>query len=172
MSSIVAVNDHALHVIEGGQGKHASALSVLWPFGSSVATPDVVRETFGDAMAVLSHQLQRVRLEGEASLVNLDRLEERLQTLHEIIARENQYVTEEKSELLAQLWTVLGGNRRRLKGINGHLYLLRSIGEYRERARAHVVTTMQALEGMDADMEELRERVAAPEIVGGKIPVF
>lgn len=45
------------------------------------------------------------------------------------------------------------------------------MGEYRKRARAHVAAAMQTLEAMGEDMEDLRERVTAPEIVGDKIPV-
>jgi hypothetical protein len=37
--------------------------------------------------------------------------------------------------------------------------------------RAHVVEALQVLELMAEEMEELRERVAAPELVGDAIPI-
>ena len=55
--------------------------------------------------------------------------------------------------------------------MDGHLFLLSSVGEYRKRALAHVSAALQTLQGMSEDMEDLRERVAAPELVGERIPV-
>ena len=92
-------------------------------------------------------------------------------TLHEIVSRENASISAAKEELLAELWTILGGNKRKLRGMDGHLFLLRHIGEYRTRAAAHVAAALQALIGMSEDMEDLRERVAAPELIGDRIPV-
>ncbi|EKM58534.1 uncharacterized protein PHACADRAFT_252952, partial [Phanerochaete carnosa HHB-10118-sp] len=122
-------------------------------------------------MSVLSAQMQRVVLEAEVNMRNLDALEEQLLTLHEMVHRENRTVSAAKEELLAELWTALGGNKRKLRGLNGHLFLLRNIGAYRSRAAAHVAAALQALEGMSEDMEDLRERVAAPELIGERIPV-
>ncbi|THH32243.1 hypothetical protein EUX98_g1928 [Antrodiella citrinella] len=170
VDSIVAVNDHALHTIEESERKH-SGLIVFWPLSSGMATRNAVRETFADAMGVLSNQVSRIILEAEASIVNLDRLEERLLILYEIVSREDKFISAEKADLLAELWTILGGNRRRLRGLEGHTFLLRNIGEYRRRAQAHVVAAMQTLQGMSEDMEDIRERVAAPEIVGERIPI-
>ena len=55
--------------------------------------------------------------------------------------------------------------------LDGHLYVLRNIGQYRTRALAHVAAAMSTLQSMSEDMEDLRERVAAPELVGDRIPV-
>ncbi|PSR81572.1 hypothetical protein PHLCEN_2v6338 [Hermanssonia centrifuga] len=169
--SILAVNDHALHTIEAHQDKSKSALAAFWPFSSTVATREVIIQTFTDAMSVLQTQMQRVVLEAEVSLTNLNNLEEKLSTLHEFVLRENEFISTAKSEMLAELWTVLGGNKRKLHGMDRHLQLLRGIGDYRKRAKAHVHAALQALQGMSEDMEDLRQRVAAPELVGERIPV-
>lgn len=164
------MNDHALHTIEE-HVKSKSALSILNPFSNALTTQQVITQTFTDAMSVLSVQMRRIILEAEASMTNLDRLEEMLTTLHEIVSRENANISAEKEALLAELWTILGGNKRKLRGLDGHLFLLRHIGEYRMRAAAHVAAALQALIGMSEDMEDLRERVTAPELIGEKIPV-
>ena len=62
-------------------------------------------------------------------------------------------------------------HKRKLKHTNGHILLLNGIGDYRRRAMAHVSATLQTLQGMSEDMEDLRQRVAAPDLVGDKIPV-
>ena len=171
--SIFAVNDYALRSIEAKKDEHPSALAVLWrPFNNAVDnTAELVRGMFSDAMGVVSNHISRLVLEAHASLADLEHLDERLQVLHEIVARENASVTAEKDELLAQLWTFLGGNRRELKGLDGHLDLLKNIGTFRKRAQAHVIAALQALQAMSEDMEDLRQRTAAPELVGERIPV-
>ncbi len=115
--------------------------------------------------------MRRLALEAEVSISELNTLEEHLKSIHEIVSREDSSIKAAKDELLAQLWTALGGNRKDLKGMNNHLTLLRGVGRYRNRALAHVVTAQQTLETMAEEMEELRERVAAPELVGNAIPV-
>lgn len=122
-------------------------------------------------MAVLSSHMKRIVVEAEVSIKHLDRLEEMLSTLHEIVTRENKTVVADKEELLAQLWTMLGGHRRQLHSADFHLHLLRRIGWYRKSAYAHVKATLMALETMREGMEDLRERVTAPELLGETVPV-
>jgi hypothetical protein len=126
-------------------------------------------------MNTLSANMRRLALEAEVSISDLNTLEEHLKSIHEIVSREDSSIVAAKDELvsgvLAQLWTILGGNRKELKGMNTHLALLKGVGGYRDRARAHVVAALHTLETMAEEMEELRERVAAPELVGDAIPV-
>ena len=141
------------------------------PFSSRSDVQDAVRKTFTEALSVLEAQIRRIILEAEIALRRLNALEEHLYTLSEFVARENGTITAERAELLGQLWTMVGGNKRRLKHMNGHLFLLNNVGEYRRRATAHVTAALQTLQGMSEDMEDLRERAAAPELMGEKIPV-
>ena len=55
------------------------------------------------------------------------------------------------------------------RGMDEYLALLRGVSGYRDLALAHVVAALQALETTAEDMEELRERVAAPVLVGDAI---
>lgn len=122
-------------------------------------------------MNVLASEMQRLIIECEINLANLNKLEERLHTLHELFSRENSSISAEKSELLTELWTMLGGNKRKLRGYDDHLMLLQNMGEYRKQALAHVVAALQTLSQMSEDMDELRVRVAAPDLVGSRIPM-
>ncbi|KAI0950832.1 hypothetical protein AcW1_008030 [Taiwanofungus camphoratus] len=168
VDNIMAINDYALHSIEAAQSK-SSVLSI-WPFKSSV-TKEVVLQTFNEAMSVLSAQLYRLILEAEVEIASLEKLEEYLNTIHDILTREDVSISAEKEELLSALWTKLGGNRRALRGHDHHLQLLRNLGAYRKRALAHVVAALQAMQSLSAEVEDLRERVAAPEILGDNIPI-
>lgn len=172
--SVMAVNDYALHAIEEAQTKAPSRYSLrsLSPWTSARrSTKQVVAETFGQAMNVLSGNMQRLILEAETSLANLNSLEERLTTLHEMVTREDSSLSTAKEELLAELWTKLGGNRKTLRGFEQHLILLKDLNGYRKQALVHVVAALQTLQSMSEDMEDLRERVAAPDLVGSQIPV-
>lgn len=170
--SVMAVNDYALHAIEEAQAPSRYSLKSLSPWTSPRrSTKQVVTETFGQAMNVLSGNMERLILEAETSLLNLDTLEERLTTLHEMVTREDSSLSTAKEELLAELWTKLGGNRKTLRGFEKHLILLKDLSGYRKQALVHVVAALQTLQSMSEDMEDLRERVAAPDLVGSQIPV-
>ncbi|KII85087.1 hypothetical protein PLICRDRAFT_57020 [Plicaturopsis crispa FD-325 SS-3] len=167
---VMAVNDYALNTI-GAASHSPSIMRSLWPFPSSPSSVQTVTETFSHAMDILSGSMHRLILEAEVSLSNLEKLEERLSTLHELVSREDSTLSRAQSELLAELWTKLGGNRRKVRGHDQNLFLLRNLGSYRKQALVHVVSALQTLRAMSEDMEDLRERVAAPELVGSRIPV-
>jgi|ERR1700722_4682802 len=171
---IMAVNDFALHSIESAISNTPSSYSfktLLIPWYSAPSTNELVTKTFTEAMDVLSVAMERLIIEAEISLVNLNQLEEHLSTLHGLVSRENLSISSAKSELLSELWTKLGGNQRALRGYDRHLFLLKNLGVYRQKALVHVVAALQTLQAMSEDMEDLRERVSAPELTGGSIPV-
>ena len=128
-------------------------------------------ETFLMSMDNIASHMVRLRDEAETSMGHLMRLEEHLAVLHEITHRDNEELTATQEDVLAELWTWLGGNKSRLRKMNVNLDLLRNVEKYRRKALAHVVVTLQVLHTLDADMEELRTRVAAPDIIGDRIPI-
>ncbi|KAG1866206.1 hypothetical protein F4604DRAFT_974044 [Suillus subluteus] len=147
------------------------SLMALIPFNTGPTTQEVIVDTFTTAMDTFSVAIQRLILEAEISLYNLEILEEDLSAVREVVMREDVDVTAEKSELLASLWTTLGRNRRALRDTDRRLDLLKDLVDYRKRAQAHVVAALQTLNSMSEDMEDLRERVATPELVDGRIPL-
>jgi len=168
----MAVNDYALQQIDAAQKNKLSTLYALVPWKSSrKSIKVVVVETFGEAMNILSSDMERLIIEAEANIIALDALEERLSTLHDIISREDLALSSEKGDLLAELWTVLGFNRNELRNFDQSLTLLKELKTYRQQALSRVVAALQTLRAMSADMEDLRERVARPALAGSKIPV-
>ena len=154
-------------------------------------------------MNVLSTNMERLVLEAEVSILDLDKLEKRLNSIHIILTREYSTISTAKHDLRnklrvmdelctrmltifdvdrdrlggiydagAWLLTKFGVDRGQLGGMEENLALLKGVGGYRNRARAHVVAVLEMLRLMADDMEDLRERVAAPDLVGGSIPVF
>lgn len=169
--SILAISDYALRAIEAAENKQASSvMRYVWPFGTSMDS-ELLASTFAQSLSVLSSSLENLILSAETSLRNLDELEAQLGVIHEILVREDVSLSAEHSELLAELWTRLGGNRARKQRFEVNFNVLRGLGSYRTRALAHVVAALQALQTLSANMEELRERSAAPELSGSEIPV-
>ena len=128
-------------------------------------------QTFTEAMNTMSTNMQRLVLEAEVSISDLNKLDEHLKSVHDIVSREDTSISAARGELLAQLWTKLGGNSKELGEMDEHRALLKGVGGYRDRALAHVVAALHMLETMAEDMEELRERVAAPRLIGETIPI-
>ncbi|KAF8131275.1 hypothetical protein K438DRAFT_1885803 [Mycena galopus ATCC 62051] len=171
VDGIMAVNDYALKTIEAAQSESPpSILGQLVPWNSKPKT-SLVLSTFEDSMNYLSFAIQGLVLEFELNLQNLNKLEEQLSVLHEFVSREDSSISSAKSDLLGELWTKVGGNRRKLRGYEHHLQLLKGLTEYRKQALVHVVSALQTLTQMSEDIENLRERVSAPELTGSRIPV-
>ncbi|KAG6865788.1 hypothetical protein C0991_011780 [Blastosporella zonata] len=173
VDNIMAINDYVLHQIEAEHSKPPTIMSMygLIPWSAQKPANELVIRTFSEAMSVLSTSMERLILEAQINLANLERLEERLSTLHEMVSREDISISDATSELLAELWTKLGGNKKKLRNFENHLFLLKNLGSYRTKALAHVVAALQTLNAMSSDMEDIRERVAAPELMGPRIPI-
>ncbi|KAF8840185.1 hypothetical protein BDN67DRAFT_904097 [Paxillus ammoniavirescens] len=73
--------------------------------------------------------------------------------------------------VLGELWTKLGGNQKSVREYGDRLELLNDLEEYRKKALAHVTATLRALNWMSDDLEVLRDRVAAPALLEGKVPL-
>jgi hypothetical protein len=118
-----------------------------------------------DEAGISVGQLLRFREKAEVSMLHLVHLEERLADLHIVSHREKKDLMVAQEDVLAELWTLLGGNRKELRKIAANLDLLKNVDRYRKDALAHIMATLQTLYMLDADMEELRLRVVALDIV-------
>jgi hypothetical protein len=124
-----------------------------------------IYDLFDQVMSMLESHLQRLLLEGREALQCLDRLEERLTAIHFIVAQEDDKVSAAKQDLLAELWSILGGNKRQLAKYNRHIDILRSIDTARQRALAHVVAAITTVESTQANLDDLRERASRPGLI-------
>jgi hypothetical protein len=108
-------------------------------------------------------------LEAEVNHQNIDALEEKLNTIHRIALRENATIDADREELLSYLWTRLGGNRKDLKNFDRNLGVLGALSTHRKAAQARVAAMLHVLQGVSQDMEDMRERVVAPNLAGSKV---
>jgi len=167
--------DSALSAIEAADAKSSIfSLSRLLALGQSEGATkhlEVVQRTFTEEMNKLPINMQLLVHEAEVSISDLNKLEEYLKSIHEIVSREDSRFSQAKEELLAQLWTKMGGDGKEFREMEERRALLKGVGKYRDRARGYVVAALQYLEKMVEDMEELRERIAAPQLAGETVPI-
>ncbi|KAK0278741.1 hypothetical protein LTR35_009005 [Friedmanniomyces endolithicus] len=114
---------------------------------------------------------QPLPLSRDALLNILDNLDGRLDIIASIATRDGIKIDDNKEELFAYLWTKLGGNRNTVAKLAQQSELLKEVGAYRRLAWAHVTTTIVRLQAIRDTLEDLRERVALPEVVGEKVPL-
>lgn len=138
---------------------------LLAPFQPLKFTEETLLDQYIQHTRIVEDEIRRLIDEAQALLLVLQNLEDRLEVIHGIVARDNIHIEGSKGEVLLQLWTMLGGNRNKLGKFDSQLRLLQQVNEYRQSAFAHVGGTILKLQAMGAELEELRERVGSAELL-------
>lgn len=176
IDNVLNTNRWTLQVIDGVAERDAARGAVgrmldLTPFYSPRVTEELVFEQYLKHTAAIEEQIAELIIEAQALLAILQNLDDRLDVIHSITTRDGVSIQGTRDELLGQLWTRLGGNRSSLKKQGDQLTLLRQVGFYRKTAWDHVSATLLKLQSIAAGLEDLRERVAAPEVLGQRSDV-
>lgn len=181
VDSILSTNRWTLSVIDGVSEKEAARgaiskfigdnLNIFAPFQPLSVSREVLLDQYLRHTSAVEEQILHLIDEAHALRDILDNLDNRLDIIAEISARDGVRLDTNKEELFANLWTKLGGNRSSVNKLQQQLDLLRSVVTYRKVAWAHVAVTLEKLQGIQHSLEDLRERVALPETVGTKIPL-
>ncbi|KAJ2980548.1 hypothetical protein NUW54_g10991 [Trametes sanguinea] len=149
LDGISAFNAHALH-----------ELQVIRAQGVKESSHAALTRTFWMTMETFSAYVSRLILEATRTAGYLDRLEERLVTAHMLCTREEFITADARDELLWRLWTILGGNRKQLRDLKNRSVVLCKVQEYRSLSAAYIAAAMQSLMAIEADLTELRDRLA------------
>ncbi|POG59273.1 hypothetical protein GLOIN_2v1885185 [Rhizophagus irregularis DAOM 181602=DAOM 197198] len=88
---------------------------------------------------------------GQDALGSLADLDEMLIAIHDLATHESAYQNKELNKLLAELWTIFGGNK--------------NLDKHRHTAVSQIQTTLYSLTSFQLDMEELREQVSRLSII-------
>ena len=170
---IISVNRWTLNVIdsveqrERSKGSAARFLNSINIFSSHNPQQEML-DQFLYHTYTLEERINELIIGAQAMLGLLQSLDERLDIIANIAARDGYNTKGSRDELLATLWVKLGGKRDTVGRLEDQLALLRQVGTYRKMAWAHVSGTVLQLQSMAAALEDLRERVAAPEVAGVK----
>lgn len=112
--------------------------------------------------ALVSDRVAQLIDEATLVLGQLERLDGHLEVIHDWATRTHNDVAGSRDEVLLSLWTLVGANRGRLRGLDAQLRLLARVGSQRRDAARRLVELRVELVRIQGELEELRERVAAP----------
>lgn len=174
MDRVIATNTWTMNVLRGIEETESNTGSLSRIFTSLTssflsAPPTLQQRIFDQYILHVSKNKEEIEAlisTAQALLQVLTNLDERLDTIHTITTSDDSTLTRSQDELLSSLWTKLGGNSASVKSNNRHLNLLRNISQYRRKALKHVSETLLKLQEIQAELENLRDGVAAPEVLG------
>ncbi|KAK1635964.1 hypothetical protein BDP81DRAFT_461346 [Colletotrichum phormii] len=140
---------------------------LFYPFTPTV-TPFSERtllDKYIEHTALVSDRISSLIVEAQGVLLLLTKAEENLNQIYEIVTRSSNSVKSRRDEVLWTLWTLVGANNKRLHNLNAQLSLLRQVDRQRVTAVAQISALIVDLEKIQAGLGDLRDRVAAPELV-------
>ncbi|CAE6449859.1 unnamed protein product [Rhizoctonia solani] len=179
VDQIITMNEYVLKLLEntvkdsqpqvdGTIQRVMNAVSPIKSVGPHIiaARRKEVETMWYQATGMMESTIRKLIHEAEINIVALDKLEGQLDLINEMILREDEGIRAQAEEVLGELWTKLGGNKKKLHNFRSHRMLLNEIRVYRKRALAHVSSTLVQLQGLSADLDDLRQRVATPALAG------
>lgn len=178
VDTVLSTTRWTTRVLEGIQDRESEegvlsqwAAVVFSPFQAAKFTESALLNQYMTHTSLIETEIQKLILEAQALLGVLGNLEDRLDVIHGISARDGMHALQTRDELLSELWTFVGGNRHKLSKTNRQLDLLRQVGRYRKSAWNHVSATIVKLQAIGSGLEDLRERVGSVENVAGQVPL-
>ncbi|OSD03006.1 hypothetical protein PYCCODRAFT_1467314 [Trametes coccinea BRFM310] len=159
IDSISAFNLYAFQIIRASVEKGNHQTNVI------------LARTFQTSMDTLASQIARVLVAATEAAARLQQLEETLSLVHELCARESLLQHVALDEVLSSIWTLLGGNRNRLRDLKYRAVSLQEVQRFRTMAVAYVAATTQALRAADAELAELRDRLMDASTTTEDIPI-
>lgn len=176
VDKILSTNRWTLSVIQGVSAQEASAgiiptwvsrnLNIFAPFQPLSLSRSVLLDQYLRHTGAVEEQIKNLIDEAFVLRDILDNLEGRLDVIADIAERDGIKTASHQDELFAQLWTKLGGNRASAAKLKQQLSLLNDVTISRRQAWGHVTTTILKLQAIQHSLDDLRERVAAPQTVG------
>ncbi|KAF7790956.1 hypothetical protein EIP86_001915 [Pleurotus ostreatoroseus] len=171
--SVYAVNDYIYQRLKKPMSI-STIFSLRWAVQWAIPVPlgpDPLVLAFESAMTALVRDIEDIMIQCEACEALLAQLEDSLISLHEVSLLQLELGAKERSAILAQWWTKLGGNRDLLVANKARGKVLMELNQYRQTASGRVSTSIQAVQALTEDMADLRARVSSPSISRGSIPL-
>lgn len=139
--------------------------TILAPFKPLKFTEARALDQYIQHSYVVSGEIDKLVEEAQTLLHVLQNLEDRLDVIHAVALRDNIHVQDKRDEILAELWTFLGGNQAKKRKLDTQMNLLTHVSEYRKLAIKHIANTVIKLQEMGAELEELRTRVGSAAVL-------
>ncbi|CAE6469481.1 hypothetical protein ACGC1H_003569 [Rhizoctonia solani] len=161
---VISLNEHTLIMLEntpterGLVTTYQEGLESIWRQGI---------ELMGQTLRKLIHEAQ-------ANVGTLQRLEEMLNNIEDMVSTEKHEIDSEELKLQRQWFReMLGLNKEKRQSHSVSLGLITMVKDDRKRALDHVTGALLKLKQMSNDLDDLREGVATPMMITGSsnIPV-
>ena len=176
VDSVISINRWTSRYIDSlnleSEDHHSSSLLTRW--SSWVFTPfmptdryfneRMVLDKYVEHTAQVSDRITTLILEAQAVLALLTRAEDHLSLIHELSSRDSADVASRRDQVFWNLWTLVGANSARLHNLGQQLSLLRRVDAQRNDAVRQVSALVLELKAIQIGLEDLRDRVAAPEL--------
>lgn len=103
---------------------------------------------FRHALSYFEDVVDRLNMASSVCNQSLGRLHALLNAVEFIVCEEHSIELSDRKRLLAELWTLVGGNRRRLAHHNKHIAYLEVALNYKAAAKEHIADATLILKGM------------------------
>lgn len=180
MDHILSTNRWTMRVVDGVTDREAGQGAVSRFFSQTVPAvfgyqgkdlDEILLEQYLKHTSKVEDQITKLVLEAQALLSVLSHLDGQLDIITSIVMRDGVAVSQDRDKIFGHLWTMLGGNRSSIKKLDEQIELLNDVNSYRKTAWAHVSGALLKLQEIQADLVNLRERVALPDLIGLEIPL-
>ncbi|KAK7223596.1 hypothetical protein V2G26_011599 [Clonostachys chloroleuca] len=125
----------------------------------------MILDKYIEHTALVSDKISTLILEAQAVLRLLTKAEDHLSLIYDISSRSSANVASRRDQIFRDLWTYLGANNAKLHNLSQQLTLLRRVDAQRSVAVKQVSALILELETIQAGLSDLRDRVAAPELL-------
>ncbi|MCJ1326769.1 hypothetical protein MMC10_003434 [Thelotrema lepadinum] len=142
--------------------------TILAPFQPIKFTEDVVLDQYIKHSDAVQCEISDLLVEAQAVFALLRSLEETLDAIHGIAVRDTQYAEASREEVLALLWTKLGGNSRQVNKFEKDLTTLKKVAVYGQAAYTNIAAAVLKLQAMSAEIDQLKERLVSVDAGPGR----
>lgn len=171
VDSVISINRWTSRYLDGlvadqeGQGLLSDFTAwVFSPFQPATFSERNLLDKYVEHTALVGDKIADLIIEAQAVLKTLNQAENHLSIIYDFVTRTQESVQSRKDDVLWTIWTLVGANYRRISKLNSQLSLLGRVDSQRNDAVKQVSELLVELEKIQAGLEDLRDRVAEPEV--------
>lgn len=182
---VIAINRHTARYLDGFATKQEEEAASGWlgrlagrllaPFqAADVFSEQRLLDQYVEHTAAVSDKIADLIVEAQAVLWTLARAEDHLDLMTAYVVRTQRVVQSRREDVLWTLRTLVGANMAQQRALDEDLAVLRRVDRDRAGAVEQVSSLVVELQRIQAGLDDLRDRVAAPRLAAGsgaKVPL-
>lgn len=138
------------------------------PFQPQLFDERMLLDKYVEHTGYVSERIARLIVEAHAAIHLLKQAEDSLGLINEHVVRSNNAVKDKHQEVFWTLWTLVGGNTRRLHNLKSQLVLLKQVDFQRKTAFNQLSGLIGDLQDIQTKLDDLRDRVAEPGLLADR----